>query len=90
MRDEVKKFVKYMRGITLQMLNVQVKKLQVLRDRMEETGDTDRAQGIQDAIDSIRDTVAMGNSITEEDIEEKLKDVEEVHEQIKVSGGSLN
>jgi hypothetical protein len=82
MRDDLRDFVKFMRLTAVKMLDVQVKKLQVMRTRLDEAGDHDRAQGVQDSIDSILDTMAVGMSITDKDIDQKMDEVNEIYQEV--------
>jgi len=90
MTKDLKNFVKFMRAVMVQMLVVQRKKLETLKTK---TTNTDKAEGIQEAIDSIQNSINTGNAITDIEIEKKIEEIDDIYEQIKVSKkpfGDLN
>jgi len=75
MRNDIKEFVEYMKTIIVGMLNIQVSLLKGLKKNTESE---EKAKGIQEAIDVLERNINIASNITDEEIEEKQKELEKI------------
>ena len=69
------------------ILELQVMKLKGMRDKLVQNEEHDRAQGVEDAIDLVGESIVHARSITQGEIVEKIRQMQEdIHAALAACG----